>query len=175
MRYVLTGGPSCGKTTSINNLRKRGFSVLEETARQVLEERKDNHVDEREILARQRLIFERQLQQEESAFQHSAEGVLFLDRSLVDIPPYCNMLLGYVPKEIAGFDYTNRYEKIFVLERLPFEDDGLRIETEEQAQEVHDIIVQQYQSFGYSPILVPVLPVEQRTDYILDKIKGGAK
>lgn len=39
-KIVLTGGPCCGKTTLIEELNKRGYPVLHETAREVLNEGK---------------------------------------------------------------------------------------------------------------------------------------
>ena len=37
-KMVLTGGACSGKTTLVNELKRRGYNVLEEVARQVLEE-----------------------------------------------------------------------------------------------------------------------------------------
>jgi predicted ATPase len=38
--YVITGGPSTGKTTTVTALTQRGYHVVEEAARLVIEERR---------------------------------------------------------------------------------------------------------------------------------------
>ena len=39
-RIILAGGPSCGKTSIVKELRKRGYTTIDEAAREVIEERK---------------------------------------------------------------------------------------------------------------------------------------
>ena len=61
---------------------------------------------------------------------------------------------------------------------LPFEDDGLRVESgSQEAQEIHEMIISAYKETGYPLIYVPVgsgpkeQAIKQRADYVLDKIK----
>ena len=169
-RYVLTGGPSCGKSTSIENFRNRGFSVLEEVARGMIEKRGSFPTEKKEIKKFQNEMFYEQLRKEDKL---NGEMV-FLDRGVGDYHAYSEHLIGYVP-ENTNIDFGNRYSKIFVLDRLPFIDDGLRIESgDEEAEILHNRIIQSYASAGYELVFVPVMPIEERSEFILDYInKNG--
>lgn len=172
-KYVITGGPSCGKTTLINELKQRGFPVLEEIARQVLEERKHIPTTPEEWETRQHIILTRQIEQESKINQTT-----FLDRGICDIVAYSNHFLGYIPEAVKNTPLSDRYSKIFVLDMLPFEHDGLRVESgAEEAQEIHEKISLAYQEYNYQIINVPIFPepkesaIKQRADYILEKVK----
>lgn len=65
-KYVLTGGPSCGKTTLLDALEIRGYNILKEVARGVLKEREDKSLNYDEHLTRQKLIFGLQVEQKKT-------------------------------------------------------------------------------------------------------------
>lgn len=166
-KIVLTGGPSCGKSTSIENLRQRGFSVLEEIAREMIEKRGGFPEGEKEIEYFQGTLFNEQLKRESKL---NGE-IIFLDRGLGDSPAYTQHLLGYIPEKMANYDLAGRYDQIFILDRLPFVDDGLRMESgDEEAQRIHDLIIQSYRDAGYNLTTVPIMGVEERTKFILSKV-----
>ena len=61
---------------------------------------------------------------------------------------------------------------VFLLDRFPLKNDGVRVESSDaDAQRIHDMIGNTYSSHGYSPIRVPIMPVEKRVEYILEKVK----
>lgn len=157
--HVLTGGPTNGKSTLINLLKDAGHFVLNETAREVLEERKRFSATKEEVLFRELEIFRRQKKKETEILEKGKEREYFLDRSLVDCIAYCEYYLGYIPDEVACLDLTNKYSEIFLLERLPFVADGTRIEKDDkEAEKVHRLLIKAYERFGYKTISVPVFP-----------------
>ena len=172
-RYVITGGASCGKTTIIAELWKRGHRVLEETAWEVIEDRLENKVTPEEITKRQLLIFQRQLRRENYDFGNHP---VFQDRSLADWIAYSKILLPKTPKQIAEFNFRNRYDAVFIPDTLPIELNPVRVETSDrEIQRVHQELFKAYQEQGYTPIRIPTIPihdpieaVKQRTDFILD-------
>lgn len=167
-KYVLTGGPSCGKSTTISELKKIGFSVLEEVAREFIQRRGSFPENRKDIEEFQIIMFNEQLKREAGI----TDSIAFLDRGFGDYHAYSKHLLNYVPKTLKEFNFKNSYEKIFILERLPFVADGLRIESgEEEAEKIHSLIIDAYKQEGYNPIFVPVMPIKERTNYILEKIK----
>lgn len=177
--YVLTGRSSSGKTTIVRELEKRGYTVLHETAREVLEERKDYERTNEEWLYRQREMFGRQLKQEDEAIKRGGK-IIFSDRGLPDVLAYCSHLIGYIPDELKAFDLRERYSGIFVPHKLPFKADGTRIEKDDgEVEEIHQKVIDSYRTLGYNPISVPVFPgnleesVNGRIEFILDKIKNG--
>jgi predicted ATPase len=166
-KYVLTGGASCGKTSLLNELRKRGFCTIEESATEVIEDRLDIPISLEEILKRQLLIFKRQVKRESYEFPSE----VFLDRSLIDSFSYCQSLLGDVPTELKNFPYP-RYDQVFLLERMPLVLAEHRIEKDDsEVEKNHQALVRTYSQFGYDPVFVPVMPVEKRAEFILDYLR----
>lgn len=169
-KYVITGSASCGKTSVINEIRRRGYSVLEETAWEVIEDRLDQELTPKEFVKRQELIFQRQLRRESYEFGNQP---VFQDRSLIDCLAYCKLYLPGTPKEIKDFNYQNRYSNIFILDPLPLKPNPIRIEkSQEDIDKVHEALIQTYSGEGYQLIPVPVVPLEQRVDYILERLKN---
>ena len=169
LKVILTGGPSSGKTTLITELEKRNYSVVHEVARHVLEERKNFEPTKSEWEIRQKMIYEKQLSEE-----NNSQGLVFFDRSILDGIAYSKHLIGFVPYVAAK---TN-YDLVFNLERLPFVNDGLRIESgDEEAQELHEKILNTYLENGYSPIEIPAIKddsipraISRRADYLIEKV-----
>lgn len=167
-KYVLTGGPSVGKTTVLTLLKEKGYLVLPESARPILEQeqaKEDGILPTNNPEKFQEMVAIRQAEKEKDL-----EGdIAFLDRSLIDGYAYCILSNVSKPKLIEQYAY-NAYEKIFILDRLPFIDDGTRWEDSEKAQKIHKIIEDTYKNFNYELITVPVLPPEERVQFILERL-----
>ena len=169
-KIVLTGGPSVGKTTVIEILAKRFYAIAPEAARLVIEEerlKKSDALPWKDIFKFQTLVAERQLKLEAEA----KSDLIFFDRGLVDGSAYCKVNNLPTPQLILE-NSKNRYDKVFFLESLGlYVEDGVRSKDFEDAEKIHNAIKQAYVEFGYDPITVPVLPPEQRVDFILSLIK----
>jgi len=174
MKIVITGGPCSGKTTIINELRKRGYFVMEEVARKIIIEKKySKYLDRYDNEALNLLLdtYNRQIDKEkdldkaDDVYPHT----VFLDRGIIDVQAYSKHLIGYTPKEILNTP-VKRYGIILALERLPLINDGLRRETEEEAKIIHQKIIQAYIDAGYTPEIIPVMSIKERLKYILEKI-----
>jgi predicted ATPase len=169
-KIVITGGPCSGKTAVINELYRQGYSTLDETAKEIVAARRQIPVSNEESLIRQELIFNHQLYKENTA---NESGLLFLDRALPDGIGYSllysreNLITKHL--EIAR---KMEYHKIFCLELLPFDSEGFRSanENEEEAMKIQDSILELYRELNYKPIFVPKMSVEERVDFILDRI-----
>lgn len=168
MRYILAGGPTCGKTFLVRELRKRGYVAIDEAAREVIEE--GRFVPK--TLDFQLEIFRRQIERE-----NNAPLPAFFDRSALEGIAYSRKYLPKVPRELDEFDYSGRYSKVFLLERLPFQQDGKRVEKDDpEAEEVHQRIIQAYQERGYPLVHIPIFPgkvdisVAKRADYLLERV-----
>lgn len=166
---VLTGGPCCGKTTLIAELARRGLNVIGESAREVLQEGKFVGVG----LEFQREIFRRQIEREAGL----EAGDHYLDRSAVDVLAYSEYFLN-ASDEFRNFVLRDKYHRVFVLDRLPFQNDGLRVEADEsEANRIHELIVQKYRGLGYNLIRVPVFEgnltesIRKRADYVLRRAR----
>ena len=167
---VITGGPGVGKTTVIELLRKRGYTVVDETAREIIEREMAKGSDVlpwKNLKAFQDSVFARQLEKETRAGESVGSIPIFLDRSIVD--GYAYSVLGNVfPVSDIARLAPGRYTKVFLLERLPdYVTDTSRIEDLQFAKDIHAEILKAYREFGYEVVHVPVLPPEERVDFII--------
>lgn len=170
-KYVLTGGPCTGKTTTINLLSSYGFETVQEAASILVAEefRKDGKpLWEKDTIAFQRKLILRQLKFESST---TSKNITFIDRGIVDTIAYCKIYKSKVPKDFYEMAKKNRYEKVFILNFLKSYSTSLvRRESKEKAQEIQTVLLQTYKEFGYNPILVPTLKVKERANFILSKV-----
>jgi predicted ATPase len=167
---VITGAPSSGKTAVIDELFRRGYRVVPEVARalidrelaggQTLQEIKsDIHRFERTILE-DKVRIEADLPVEET---------IFLDRAIPDSIAYYQ-IEGLDPAEAEAGTGRRGYRRVFLFERLRFRADPVRSENDRKAQLIEELLTDAYQRLAYPVIRVPVLPVRQRADWILKRI-----
>lgn len=169
---VITGAPCSGKTTLINILANRGYSIIPETGRSYVE----SEIEKGKTLAeiRHDIIFfnivikDIQINNEQKL---NPLDDYFLDRALPDCLAYYQ-LAGMDPNEILSECFYHRYASVFILERFPVRRDTARIEDETSAQFLDKWIYQDYRALGYRVVKVPVLPPEERVNYVLNHISG---
>jgi len=166
--YVITGQPSSGKTTIIERLSEKGYRISEEVARRfylmLLKNQKEN-----QILV-DRMVLQKQILDIELARENclNPNEVIFFDRAIPDSIAYYRMI-GEIPEFVIKAAKRFRYQQIFFLEPLPFEVDGVRQEDAETADILGRYIYDAYVELGYEIVRVPVLPVAERVEYILDR------
>lgn len=173
---VITGAPSSGKTSVINDLKSRGYNVQDEVAREYIEACIARGLSMQDIRANGGCDLQQQIlrlkTEREAAL--SPGDLVFLDRGIPDSMAYFR---------IAGLDVAAakaaagrfRYDAVFLFERLPIVNDGVRVEDEMLADEIHIMLMQDYRSLGYDPVRVPVMPVAKRTDFILNFLQLPVK
>jgi predicted ATPase len=169
--YVLTGAPSSGKSTLISELKKRGYKTVEEAARFVIERAVATGADYRE-LRKDAARFQREVLQmkidTEAALSHS--DVIFYDRGIPDSVAYYEVEGVHDGGELRAALENCDYRKIFVLDLISKENliaDGARSETWEDAQKLDLLLEKTYSQLGYDVVRVPVLPLEERADFVL--------
>ena len=166
-RYVLTGGPCAGKTTIIDILAKRGYAILPELARDLIEKEMAKGSDVlpwKNAKKFQEIVAWKQWRREFFAPQSEA---LFLDRGLIDGYGYAVLEKVTIPKIITLFG-KGRYDKIFLLDPIPsYQTDGSRIEDRNFARAVHEEIRKAYVRFGYEVIAVPMMTPNERVEFVL--------
>lgn len=170
-RYVLTGAPFTGKSSVIDILKAKGYPVVPETARIVIEEeqvRGSNVLPWKDLYLFQEAVVKKQLRFE---LETTGEQV-FLDRGVID--SYAYGKIGNVSAPPHTYhDAHLRYTQVFILELLPgYTPDNVRKETAEYRQIIHRALYDAYKEFGYTPIVVPVLSPEERATLILSHIES---
>lgn len=168
--YVLTGGPCAGKTTTIMELEKRGNKIMQEPARSYFEREfaKGRTLDEIKTPFDRflhDLVVEARAQEDAST-----DESLFLDRALVDSVAYYNFFNLPITDFLHESAMSRPYKKAFLLDLVDFKNDEARNETPEQARQIDQLIEEAYRAYDFDIVRVPVMPVDERVDYILKRV-----
>lgn len=169
--YVITGGPSSGKTTTVNILRERGYITTMEHARHFLDTQRLKGRTIEEVRKNQREfqlgVLDMQIEQENEI---APEVQVFLDRAIPDALAYYRFLnLTEDDKLIEALKNVS-YKKVFIMDYLPLKNDYARNENAEAQKKIHELITEVYESLPFPVIHVPVLPAEERVDFILKNL-----
>lgn len=171
--YVISGGPSSGKTTLISELAAKGYKTVDEAARFLIEQKLKESKSVEDIQNTdgfQKEVLELQLQNEKNAPRNET---IFFDRAVPDGLAYCRFQKLNVP-EYADLNLQNRYKKIFFCEQLPVYKDNIRVESDEAAHELSRLIYKTYRDLGYEIIDLPAAPTpDDRIKIVLSGISKG--
>jgi predicted ATPase len=169
--YVITGGPSSGKTTTVNILRERGYITTMEHARHFIDTQrlKGKTIEEvrKNQLEFQLGVLDMQIEQENEIALHVQ---VFLDRAIPDALAYYRFLKLTEDKKLTEALKTVSYKKIFIMDYLPLKNDYARTENVEAQKKIHSLITDVYESLPFPVVHVPVLPAEDRVDFILKNL-----
>jgi len=169
--YVITGGPSSGKTTTVNLLKARGYKTTIEHARHYLDTQRSNGKTVGEVRKHQTEfqlgVFQMQLEQEKAL---SPEDVVFLDRAIPDALAYYRFLNLPEDEKLLEAMLKVSYKKVFILDCLPLVQDYARREDEAAQKKIHKMLIEVYESLPFPIIQVPVLQPEERVNFILKNI-----
>jgi len=169
--HVITGAPCSGKTAVIRELEQRGFAVVHEVARAYIDAQFSKGKDLKQIKT-DLPAFEGHILNAKVRIEGGLdpEAVVFLDRAVPDSIAYY---------ELAGLDSTEpfersrtfRYKEIFLFERIRFKTDAVRSEDDRVAAELDRLLEAAYRRLGYRPLRVPLLPVKDRIQFILQYLE----
>lgn len=172
--YVITGGPSSGKTTVLKELAKLGYLVYPESARVIIDNEMKKGKTIEEIrgneAAFQKEVFKMNLKREKKA---PKDQIVFFDRAIPDSIAYYQ-ICGLNPKEVLKFCQKKRYRKIFFFEQLPFEKDYARVEDSKTVKNLNKLLKESYKKLGYKVINIPAMPVKERIQKILSEIRKNS-
>lgn len=170
--HVVTGGPSSGKTTTVNLLRAEGYATTIEHARHYIDLQRVTGRTTEQIRERQsefqRAVVAMQIQQERDL---DPKQTVFLDRALPDSLAYYRFL-GIAPDPALQDAIAQaRYATVFVLDLLPLASDYARTEDAAAQQRIHELIMQVYRELPFPVVRVPALPPAERVDFILERAR----
>jgi len=171
--YVITGGPGFGKTLLIEELQQLGYHCSGEFARELILSQQESGG---EILPwKNAKLFQQNILQKRIAFFDSVpDGSLaFADRGIPDQLAFARYRGFRVPEVLIECAERYRYApQVFVTPPWPeiFTNDAIRTETFEEALRIHEFIVKTYLDLNYQIIELPLLPVKQRINYLLQNL-----
>ena len=169
-KYIITGAPGTGKTSIINELKKRGLNCSDEISRKIISEQiKKNG----EILPwKNQILFENKVAEMRTKQYLSIPKncICFFDRSAIDCIAYLKLnnleTTSKIIKEIkkCTFNktvfYTPIWKEIYVTDKE-------RKESITQAQKIEFSIINTYKSKGYKLIPIPKISIKERADFII--------
>ena len=168
---VLIGGPSSGKTTLIDALKKNGHTCYPEVSREVIREAQEQGIEqlflEKPLLFSELLLEARKKQYKAALNEESS--VVFLDRGIPDVLAYMHYIGDSYPSFFDKACQEFKYTAIFVLPpwKEIYVSDAERYENYEQAVLIHEHLIETYKSYGYSIREVPKDTVANRVDFIM--------
>ena len=115
--------------------------------------------------------FERHILMEKARIEAALnkDEIIFFDRGVPDSIAYYK-LNGLNTAEPFQKSFEVRYQNVFHFERLRFSADPVRSENEKTARRLNRLIKESYHSVGYEMIHVPLLSVEERAAFILERL-----
>jgi len=169
--YVITGGPSSGKTTVLNELAKLGYLVYPEVARVLIDKEMAKGKTLREI-RKNEAEFQRKVLKMKAKIENKApkDKIVFFDRAIPDSIAYYQ-ICGLDPKEVLKLYKRKRYRKIFFLEQLPLDQDYARTEDKKTIERLNKLLKESYKKLGYEVVNIPVMPIRERVQKVLKEIK----
>lgn len=169
--YVITGGPSSGKTTTVNMLAKMGYKTTIENARHYIETQQHNGKTIDDIRNHQKefqlAVLKMQIELEN---QLPPDEIVFLDRAVPDALAYYRFLKLHPDNKLNSALKTVSYKKVFILKFLPLVNDYVRTEDVTAQKKIHDLLVEVYTALPFPIIHIPVLSQIERVNFILKNL-----
>ena len=170
-KFVITGGPCTGKTSVILELEKKGFQIVSEVAREIIEREQalgGNNFPWIDLDRFNQELVKMQLEKEKAI---SAE-IAFLDRGILDNLAYYTWNNNIPIPELIEAAKTSDYSAVFLLDRLNlYEKDSVRKEDIDKARKLHEEISKVYEEAGFKVIRIPPVSVKERVKMILSQLK----
>ena len=172
---IITGGPSTGKSKTIDHIAYLGYYIRPEVARIIIDNEMSKGKTLEEIRSNQ-LKFEENILKIKIVMEKEApkDTLIFWERGMPDSIVYlkncCNNW-----KSALEESKKILYKSVFILDILPhYEKDYARTETSHKAKEIHEALYNIYCELGYSVTRVPVMSIEDRAKFIVERAKSVA-
>ena len=171
-KYIVTGAPGTGKTSIINELKKRGVHCIDENSREIISEQ---IINGGEILPwKNQIAFENQIanMRTQQYLASPEDCICFFDRSALDCIAYLKLNNLEATSQIienikkCNFNKTVFYTPIW---KEIYVNDSERKEKIEKAIKIEHVIINTYQSKGYELVKIPKLSITKRADFIISK------
>lgn len=175
VKNLFIGGPSTGKSSVITALSDRGYWCFPEISREVTLEARQlgiEHLFLDEPLKFSEMLLKGRIKQFEEAKTLNTNQV-FIDRGIPDVTAYMDHFGETYPEEFAKANENYRYDNVFLFPIWNdiYTQDNERFEDLELAKNIQKALIKTYENLDYKLIEVPKTRINERIDFILDKIK----
>jgi predicted ATPase len=168
--FVVTGGPGSGKTTLVTALAACGFSTMPEAGRAIIQQQ--IAIGGTALPWSNRLAFaELMLEMDIRSYRGAEElrGPVIFDRGIPDVLGYLRVSGVPVPARIEEAARKFRYHRrVFLAPPWPaiFGQDEERKQSIAEAEATCDAMVDVYSSLGYELLVLPLIPVDERIEFV---------
>ena len=157
-KYILTGGPGVGKTETVEKLREYDYFILGKSTEYIKQlgkkDGKFNWTPELQVKALElQRVWEKEIPKGREAF---------IAAGIPDGLAYYEVNNKNPPCELLEAAKKTNYDKIFML-GAPKDKDSIKA--------MNKILYGIYTSLGYKPIMVPRLDLDERIEFIINKVK----
>lgn len=180
-KIVITGGPGTGKTSIINQLKHLDFYCFDEIIRTLTLEAKQSHDpsehksnpiafvnDPMDFNTR---LLNGRLEQFKQA-SNIRESLVFFDRGIPDVLAYMKFFNQDYQPDFLNVCEHHKYHRVFLLPpwKSIYISDNERLETFDESVEIHDLLKQVYEDFGYEITEVPHGTITDRARFIIENL-----
>ena len=174
-RIVITGAPGSGKTTLLLALQARGYTIVGDTARTIIQDRRSRGLSPRPdpyAFAQEAL----RIDMENFVYHAGDPGPVFFERGVLDALCLLDHVRPLNESELSMWLSKYQYfPKVFVLSpwKAIYKNDAERDHTFEHAQLVNRIAREWYLRCGYQVFEVPMVSVDERCTFVLEALANG--
>ncbi len=170
--YIITGGPSTGKTTLLQELELLGHKTVPEAARTWIDENLGRGISVKQLRADE-YKFQQDIAKLKAKIERAidADALTFFDRGMHDTLAFMRHYGFPIEGWIVKLAEKSQYKKVFLLEPLAFyERDYARTEDQHFLNKIPQLLHDVYTEFGMKPISVPPISPAERAKFILHHI-----
>lgn len=182
-KIVITGAPGTGKTSIIKKLEEDHFFCYHEIIRDFTLEAKENsdtntYISNPLAFVKDPFEFNTKILngriEQYLASNKNKKDLVFFDRAIPDVLAYMDFFNQEYTEQFTNACQEYTYTRIFILP--PWQEiyisDNERLESFEEAKQIHYHLENTYRKYRYNIELVPFGNVEDRVDFVLNSIKN---
>jgi predicted ATPase len=172
--FIVSGGPGSGKTSIIEKLAARGFTIVAETGRAILREQAEtggNATHEGDAAAYGEEMLKRGIA--DYRRMRGADEPVFFDRGIAELVGYFRLMGLPVPDRVSAAAHEYRSNRMVFLTppwREIYRQDAERRQDFSEAVRTFEFIRDAYVEAGYRAVEVPRDTVARRVSFILAEV-----